>query len=129
MKYLCQVWLDETVMQALSQDERDELDRQSLAYDMTLIEQGHLVTAHPLEGPSSAITLKVRSGQVITTDGPFPEGREHLGGFLLINARDLSEAVRIASGVPIARYGSIEVRQIWDLAERVATLPEKAVRA
>ncbi|KPF41151.1 YciI family protein [Rhizobium sp. AAP43] len=115
MKYLCQVWLDETVMQALSDAERRELDRQSLAYDLALAERGHLVMASPLTAPETALTLRVRQGDVLTTDGPFTESREHLGGFLLIEARDLSEVTEIVARVPIARYGSIEIRALCDI--------------
>lgn len=117
MKYLCQVWLDEQVMAALSPSEQRELDRQSLAYDRKLAERGHLLLASPLAPPSSALTLKVRQGQLTTTDGPFTESREHLGGFLLIEARDFGEATQLASQVPIARYGSIEVRALSDIPE------------
>ncbi|RKE85448.1 YciI family protein [Rhizobium sp. AG855] len=115
MKFLCQVWLDETVMQALSEAERRTLDRQSLAYDRELAERGHLVLASPLAAPETGLTLRVRNGELSTTDGPFAETREHLGGFLLLETRDLSEAVQIASRVPIARYGSIEVRALTDI--------------
>lgn len=115
MKYLCQVWLNGSVMQALSLEEQRELDRQSLAYDRDLAERGHLVMASPLAPPETALTLRVTNGRLMTTDGPFTEAREHLGGFLLIEARDLTEATEIAARVPIARYGSIEVRALCDI--------------
>ena len=117
MKYLCQVWLDEQVMAALSPLEQGELDRQSLAYDRELAERGHLLLASPLASPDTALTLRVRQGQLTATDEPFTESREHLGGFLLIEARDFAEATRLASQVPIARYGSIEVRALCDIPE------------
>jgi hypothetical protein len=117
MKYLCQVWLDEQVMAALSPLEHRELDRQSLAYDRELAERGHLLLASPLASPDTALTLRVRQGQLTTTDGPFTESREHLGGFLLIEARDFAEATQLASQVPIARYGSIEVRALCHIPE------------
>lgn len=117
MKYLCQVWLDERVMQALSEAEKRDLDRQSLAYDRELAERGHLLLASPLAAPETALTLRVREGKLSTTDGPFAESREHLGGFLLIEARDFTEATDIASHVPIARYGSIELRALCDIPD------------
>lgn len=117
MKYLCQVWLDERVMQALSEAEKRDLDRQSLAYDRELAERGHLLLASPLAAPETALTLRVREGKLSTTDGPFIESREHLGGFLLIEARDFTEATEIASHVPIARYGSIELRALCDIPD------------
>ena len=127
MKYLCQVWLDEQVMAALSPLEQGELDRQSLAYDRELAERGHILLASPLASPDTALTLRVRQGQLTATDGPFTESREHLGGFLLIEARDFAEATRLASQVPIARYGSIEVRALCDIPEHgVPALVEEA---
>lgn len=127
MRFLCQVWLDETVMQALSEAECRELDRNSLAYDQDLAARGHLIIASPLAAPETGLTLRVRAGKLSTTDGPFAETREHLGGFLLLEARDLSEAVQIASQVPIARYGSIEVRALTDIP--VHDGPELAIPA
>ncbi|SMD11236.1 YciI family protein [Rhizobium sp. RU36D] len=117
MKYLCQVWLDERVMQALSEAEKRDLDRQSMAYDLELTERGHLLLASPLAAPETALTLRVREGKLSTTDGPYAESREHLGGFLLIEARDFTEATEIASHVPIARYGSIELRALCDIPD------------
>lgn len=115
MKYLCQVWLDEAVMQSLSDAEKRELDRQSLAYDRDLIARGHLVLASPLTAPETALTVRVRQGQLSTIDGPFSESREHLGGFLLIEARDLTEVTQLVAQVPIARYGGIEIRALCDI--------------
>jgi hypothetical protein len=117
MKYLCQVWLDERVMSALTDAEKRDLDRQSMTYDQELMDRGHLLLASPLASPETALTLRVRQGELSTTDGPFTESREHLGGFLLIEARDFSEAVEIAGKVPIARYGSIEVRALCDIPD------------
>lgn len=117
MKYLCQLWLDHEAMQALPQAEKDEIDRVSLAYDRELAERGHLVMARALREPESALTVRVREGKLLTTDGPFTEGREHLGGFILISARDFAEAAQLAAGIPLARYGTVEVRACWDLSE------------
>lgn len=128
MKYLCQVWLDKQVMAALSPSEQRELDRQSLAYDRELAERGHLLLASPLASPDTALTLKVRQGQLTTTDGPFTESREHLGGFLLIEARDFTEATQLASQVPIACYGSIEVRALSDIPEHADPAPVDEAR-
>lgn len=116
MKYLCQLWLDHAALDALPQAEKDEIDRASLAYDRELAERGHLVMARALREPSSALTVRVRSGKTLTTDGPFTEGREHLGGFILISARDFAEATQLAAAIPLAKYGTIEVRACWDLA-------------
>ena len=72
----------------------------------------HLIIAQALQGAERAITMRVRDGRLSTTDGPFAETKEVLGGVLLIDARDFNEAVRIAAGIPLAKLGSIEVRPV-----------------
>jgi hypothetical protein len=113
MKFLCTVWLDGKALDALPQAEKDALDRASLDHDKTLAASGHLLAAEALQSPESAVTVRHRAGKVSITDGPFIETKEYLGGFLLIEARDRDEAVRIASTVPIGHYGPIEVRPIY----------------
>ena len=113
MKFLCMVWLDGKKIDALPQREKDTLDRNSLDHDQALLTSGHLLAAQALQSPNTAVTVRMRDGKVSTTDGPFIETKEHLGGFLLIEARDRDEAVRIASEVPILKYGPIEVRPIY----------------
>ncbi|HEX4809152.1 MAG TPA: YciI family protein [Bryobacteraceae bacterium] len=115
MKYLCLVFLDETKLDALSKEESDALDRESLAYDDVLREGGHLLAAQALQSVHSATTLRLRSGKVTVTDGPFAETHEQIGGFILIDARDLDEAIQLASGIPPIRLGGVEVRPIKEL--------------
>ena len=103
MKFLCMVWLDGKKIDALPQREKDTLDRNSLDHDQALLASGHLLAAQALQSPNTAVTVRMRDGTVSTTDGPFIETKEHLGGFLLIEARDRDEAVRIASEVPILK--------------------------
>jgi len=116
MKYLCQVWLDGARIDALASPEKEALDRDSLAYDRWLERNGHFVAAEALQSPSTAVTVRVRDGKASSTDGPFIETKEHLGGFILIEARDMDEAVRLAGGIPLARMelASIEVRPIYE---------------
>ena len=122
MKYLCMVWLDEKKLNALSQSELQTLDDESLAYDRTLQERGHLIAAQALESVQTATTLRLRGGKVSVTDGPFAETTEQIGGFLLIEAKDLNEAIQLASKIPVLRLGGIEVRPIKTL---VSSKPEK----
>lgn len=114
MRYLCQVWLDGTKLDAMSIAEKNALDRDSLAYDRELMQAGHFVAAEALQSPRAAVTVMVRAGKVSSTDGPFIETKEHLGGFILIEAKDMNEAVRLAAGIPLAKIGSIEVRPIYE---------------
>lgn len=115
MKYLCLVYFEAEALAALSASEDAALTRQSLAYDVELERRGHLIMAHALQPISSATTVRVRNGKISATDGPFAETKEILGGFILIEARNLDEAIQAAAGIPLAKLGSIEVRPIMDL--------------
>jgi hypothetical protein len=84
------------------------------AYTAMLKERGHFLGGEALQPVTAATTIRVRDGQTMTTDGPFAETKEALGGFYMIEAADLDEALALAAGVPAAQYGSIEVRPIWE---------------
>jgi hypothetical protein len=110
MEYLCLVYLDGKQMGALSKEAMEVLDRNSLEYDEELERGGHKIVARALAVPEKAMSVRPRGGNAATTDGPFVETKEHLGGFILINAKDMNEALRIAAEIPVARFGGIEVR-------------------
>ncbi|MGA2812697.1 MAG: YciI family protein [Candidatus Acidiferrum sp.] len=110
MKFLCAVYLEPNVLQGLSGEERADLDRDSLAYDQELARKGHFLAAAALQSTKAAKTVRSRAGRIAMTDGPFAETKEVLGGFIFIEARDMDEALQIAGKIPMARYGSIEVR-------------------
>ena len=129
MKYLCLVYVEPKAMQGLTTSEGATLTRDSLDYDDELRESGYFVAAHALQPVNAALTVRVRAGQLLVTDGPFAETKEYLGGFILIDARDMNEAVRIAAKVPMAQVGSIEVRPILVLttpSEEGASTQRKA---
>jgi hypothetical protein len=115
MKYLCMVLVDEKKLNAMSEEEAQELDDDSLAFDDTLRKKGHLIAAQALESVSTATIVRVRGGKVSVTDGPFAETNEQIGGFLLIEAQDLNEAIQLAAKVPAIRLGGIEVRPVKEL--------------
>lgn len=115
MKYLCLAYEAEEKLDALSPGEWDTLRRETLAYVEALRENGHLDITHALKSVRTSRTVRVRNGELSVTDGPFAETKEQLGGFFLIEAPDLEEAVRIASKWPSARLGSIEVRPIEEV--------------
>jgi hypothetical protein len=115
MKYLCMVFYDEKKLNALSESESQALDDESLAYDDTLRKGGHFVAAQALESVHAATTVRLRSGKVSVTDGPFAETNEQIGGFILIEAQDLNEAIQLASKIPSIRLGGVEVRPIKSL--------------
>jgi hypothetical protein len=114
MKYLCLACEEERTLNALTTAEWDVLRRETLAYVEELRRDGHLVVTEPLQSARTAATVRVRGGKVLVTDGPFAETKEMVGGFFLIEARDLDEAVRLAARWPSARLGSIEVRPVQD---------------
>lgn len=112
MKYLCLAYEEEKVLNDLSRSEWDSLRRETLAYVDELRKTGRLISAEPLKSARTARTIKVRDGKLTQTDGPFAETKEQLGGFFLINADTLEDAVAVASRWPSARLGTIEVRPI-----------------
>jgi hypothetical protein len=115
MHYLCLVYADESRVNGMSQEEVDALIDETVANNEELAASGQLVLAQALEQVAGAMTVRVRDGRLSVTDGPFAETNEQLGGFVLIEARDLNEAVQIAGRIPSARLGSIEVRPVIDL--------------
>jgi hypothetical protein len=118
MKYLCLVYNEEQKLNAISNSEWDALVGEALAYDEELRKKGHLILAQALQPIHSATTVRVRAGKLATTDGPVAETKEQLGGVILIDARDLNEALHVASKIPWARLGSIEVRPIRELEQK-----------
>jgi hypothetical protein len=115
MRYLCLVYGDETKLDIMPQPEIDALIDEVLASNEELQASGQLILAEALDHVAAATTVRVRNGRLSATDGPFAETTEQLGGFVLIEARDLNEAIQIAGRIPSARIGSIEVRPVIDL--------------
>ena len=120
MKYLCMIFFDEQKLDALSKQEYDALVKESLAYDDVLRNGGHLLANQALQPVRAASTIRPHGGKMIITDGPFAETREQIGGFILIAARDLKEAIQLASGIPPVRLGGVEVRPIKELTSSSA---------
>ncbi len=116
MRYACLVYFDPQKVFNQS-PEAEAVLRDSRPYDEELKASGHMVTAEALELPDQAMTVQVRDGKMSAVDGPFMETKEVLGGFIMIEARDLNEAVRIAGGIPLARLGSVEVRPVVDFSK------------
>lgn len=114
MRYLCLVYIEDGTLLTQTQSELEACMAEQLAYNARMQEQGHAVAAHSLQPPETATCLRVRDGRLAMTDGPFAETSEHFGGFFLIDAKDLNEAIRLASQIPAARRGCIEVRPLRD---------------
>jgi hypothetical protein len=116
MRYVCLVYFDPKKVFDDSPAALEVL-RASGPYDEELKASGHMVAAEALQLPDQAITVQVRDGKMSTVDGPFMETKEVLGGFILIEARDLNDALRVAAGIPLAKLGSIEVRPVVDFSQ------------
>ena len=116
MQYLCLGYMEEGKWDALSDVEREAAMKECFAYDDVLKKNGHFVRGEALQSVRNATTLRWRNGKVAVTDGPFAETKEQLAGFYLIEARDLNDAIQVASKIPPAREGSIEVRPIRELS-------------
>jgi len=112
VKYLCLAWEEEAQLDALSRAEWDALRRETLDYVASLRESGHLLVTEALQSARNGVSLRVRNGMLATTDGPFTETKEQLGGIFLLEAADLNEAIQIAARWPSAQIGTIEVRPV-----------------
>jgi len=110
--------MEERKLEALSKGEVEALMEETTDYCETLRNNDRLILAEPLEPVQMAATVRVRNGTLSTTDGPFAETKEQIGGFFLINARDLNEAIQVASRFPSVRLGSMEVRPVTELNRR-----------
>jgi hypothetical protein len=116
MRYLCLVYHEEENIDALPDSEYNAIIDEVIDFREELRRGGHYLASSPLQPVATATTIRVRNGRVTITDGPFAETKEQLGGFYLIEAGDLNEAIRLASRMPPARLGSIEVRPLKEIA-------------
>jgi hypothetical protein len=112
MKYMLMVYIDEQVM---TDDERQDcyVESTKLTHDLNV--SGNYISAAPLHSVSTATSVRMREGKRLVTDGPFAETREQLGGFFMVDAKDLDEAIAIAARIPGARKGTVEIRPVVEL--------------
>lgn len=113
MKYVLLIYLEEN---ALSDTEREQCYAESAQLAQQLTLKGQYLTTAPLHPVATATSVRVREGKSLVTDGPFAETREQLGGFFLINAQDLDEAIAIAAQIPGAKVGTVEIRPVIEVA-------------
>jgi len=117
MRYLCLIYNDEKSMAGMSKDEGDAIMGEYFQFTQDIRKSGHYVAGEALHPVHSATTVRVRNGRTSPTDGPFAETKEQLGGFYLIEAKDLNDAMQVAARIPTARFGSIEVRPVVDFSK------------
>jgi hypothetical protein len=123
VKYLCLIYDDEKLWETMPAAEQDAIMGEYRAYVSDLRASGHYVAGSQLAPTATATTVRERDGRLAVTDGPFAETKEQLGGYFLIEARDLNEAIQVARRIPSARFGSIEVRPL------VPTTPDASLPA
>jgi hypothetical protein len=129
MKYLCLIYSDESARATWSEADMKAVMGEYFQFTSDIKNSGHYLGGEALQSVQTATTIRIRNGKVSTTDGPFAETKEQLGGFYFIEARDLNDAIQVASRIPTARFGSIEVRPIQDFSkerEKAAATAAKA---
>jgi hypothetical protein len=119
MKYLCLICA-EKVMEQLTEEDAAGHFQEYAEFTENIRKNGHFVSANRLKPADTATTIRVRNGKVLMTDGPFAETKEQLGGYYLIEARDLNEAIQVASKIPGAKRGCVEIRPIADDPQTLA---------
>jgi hypothetical protein len=113
MKYLCLVYQEEKEEGNVPKDVIAQAKKDYWSFTTAIKQSGNYIGSHGLQHTDQATTVRVRNGKLSATDGPFAETKEQLGGYFLIEAKDRAEAIEIASRIPSAKWGSIEVRPVW----------------
>ena len=117
MKYLCLIYENEKSFEQLPKEQVDAVMGEYFAFTDGIKKSGQYVGGDALHPTQAATTVRVRNGKTLTTDGPFAETKEQLGGYYLIDAKDLNEAIQVASKIPSARWGSVEIRPVVDFSQ------------
>jgi hypothetical protein len=117
MQYMCLIYDDETVWQTMPEDQRNGIMGEYMGFTASIRTSGNMVAGDALQPTSTATTVRVRNGETLTTDGPFAETKEQLGGYYLVEAGSLDEAIEWAAKIPGARHGSVEVRPVMVFEE------------
>jgi len=126
MKYLCLIYENEKNWETMPQSDAEAIMKEYFAFTEDIRKKGKYVAGEALQPTPTATTVRVRNGKISTTDGPFVETKEQLGGFYLIDAKDLNDAIQVAARIPSARLGSIEVRPVVDFSAEAAQREEAA---
>jgi hypothetical protein len=126
MKYLCLIYENEKAWETMPQSDAEAIMNEYFAFTEDIRQSGKYVAGEALQPTQTATTVRVRNGKLSTTDGPFAETKDQLGGFYLIDAKDLNDAIQVASRIPSARLGSVEVRPVVDFSAEAAKREEAA---
>jgi hypothetical protein len=117
MRYLCLIYDEEKKLASMSKSDSDAFMGEYFSFTEGIKKSGHFLGGEALQPVQTATTVRVRNGKTSTTDGPFAETKEQLGGYYLINARDLNDAIQVAAKIPSARLGTVEVRPIQEFEQ------------
>ena len=128
MKFVCMGYLDEAAFAAISESEQLAMMEECFAYDDELRRGGHFLGGEALQGAASAVTLRPQGGKVTVCDGPFAETKEHLGGILLLEARDMNHAISLMSKHPGAKMGPFEIRPADESINAMVAQRDKAFK-
>ena len=129
MRYLCLIYENEKAWETLPPAESEAIMGEYFAFTEGIRSNGKFVSGEALQPTQTATTVKVRNGKVSTTDGPFAETKEQLGGYYLIEAKDLNDAIQVASKIPSARHGAVEVRPVVDFSQEMAKQGQESAGA
>jgi hypothetical protein len=129
MRYLCLIYENEKAWESMPQAETEAIMGEYFAFTEGITRKGQLVAGEALQPTQTATTVRVRNGKISTTDGPYVETKEQLGGFYLIEAQDLNEAIQIASRIPSARFGGVEIRPVMDFSQELAKQGQEGAAA
>jgi hypothetical protein len=121
MQYLLLIYRNEAELGRMDPAARQKMTAEYGTFTQSIIQSGHFKAGDGLQPTSTATTVRVRDGKILTTDGPFAETREQLGGYYLVEAKDLDEAIGIAARIPSAKVGTIEVRPVVEMGQPAAT--------
>jgi hypothetical protein len=117
MQYICLIYSNEVDEASVTPEQMQQVMDEYNAFTKDVVDSGVYVSGEALHPTKTATTVRVRDGKIVTTDGPFAETKEQLGGYYVVNAKDLDEAIGIAAKIPGAKWGSIEVRPIVDFSQ------------
>ena len=115
MRYALLIYASEQEWATQSEEQSQASHQEYMAFTKDIVDRGIMRSGEALQPTATATTVRVRNGETLTTDGPFAETKDQLGGFYLVDCKDLDEAIEVASRIPGAQHGSIEVRPIWDM--------------
>ena len=129
MRYLCLIYENEKAWESFPPRQAEALMGEYFAFTDDIKSKGQLISGEALQPTQTATTVRVRNGKISTTDGPFVETKEQLGGYYLIEAQDLNEAIQVASRIPSARLGGIEIRPVVDFSQEMAKNQQEGASA